>query len=553
VAYGNSSRLFLVSSVIITALFSPSVIGIRGADASGIIDSPAATIHADSQRSEHQNNGSSVSSYLILLKEKPSSDDVASVESHQGRVSRIYELVDAMAVALPDRMVNALVENNPRIKSIEPDVAVFATDINLDTQIGADQIWASTTYASGTASGVPIAVLDTGIDHTHPEFTGRIQLCRSEILNADGICNDENGHGTHVAGIASAKGVNNLAKGVAPDSVLYINQVLDSTGTGSISGIIAGIEWSVANNAKIVSMSLSTGWTTVSANCDSNFPTLAAAINNAVSAGVTVVSAAGNSGSNGVGAPGCISSSIAVGAVDSSDTIASFSGRGSAMADHGIVAPGVKIYSSYKGGTYATASGTSMATPAVAGAIALMFGVDPSVTPQEIKSSLFQNSCKQTTTPSCSAITTVPSSTYGSGRVDSYASTTAIGALSESNSDFSLTTSTGTITIAKGKSGTLTISVSSLNSFTSSNIALAASSSPLISGTKYSFSPTASLNISEGETESSVLTISIPKNASPGKYTLTITATGAADGSGNDGELTSLTHSTQVTLNVVKR
>jgi subtilisin family serine protease len=549
VAYRNSSRLFLVTALILTALFSPSFLGIRSANAFGNVDSPA-PFFVDSQRNEHQNNGTSISSYLVLLDSKPRSEDVAIVESHHGRVSRIYNLVDGMAILLPDKMVNALLENNPRIKSIEPDVAVFATDINLDKQIRADQVWTGITYSSN-GTGIPIAVLDTGIDITHPEFAGRIALCRSEILNTEGACNDENGHGTHVAGIASAKGLNNLAKGVAPDSMLYINQVLDSSGRGPMSGIIAGIDWSVANGAKIVSMSLSTSWTTSeSANCDSNFPTLAAAIDRAVAAGVTVVSAAGNSGSTGVGAPGCISSSIAVGAVDSSDTIASFSGRGSAMADHGIVAPGVMIYSSYKGGTYATASGTSMATPGVAGAVALMLGVDQTLTPQQIKSSLFQNSCEHSTSPSCPAITITPSSTYGSGRIDTYASTaTIVPVPADSKPDFSLTSSNPSLTIPKGKSGSITITIDSLNSFASDNIALSASSSPSISGIKYSFSKS-SLQILESGEDYSALTISLPRNASPGSYALTITAIDK-DGSGNNG--IKLSHSIQITLNVTKR
>ncbi len=220
------------------------------------------------------------------------------------------------------------------------------------------------------------------------------------------------------------------------------------------------------------------------------------------------------------------------------------------MADHGVVAPGVQIYSSYKGGTYATASGTSMATPAVAGAAALMLGVDQNLTPQQIRSSLFQNSCKQATTPSCPAITVVPSSTYGSGRIDTLASVNTINPEQTSPSgDFSLSASAASISIPKGKCGSLTITANSINSFTSLDIALSATSSN--SGIRYSFSPDASLRLTDQlKTDSSTLTINVPKNALPGQYTLTVTAEDK-DGSGNNG--VKLKHSIQIALAVTKR
>jgi len=547
-SYSNSRRLFAACAVIFALLILPSFHGIEISNAAAIGASGSnGYANSDNQNAKREDAGASVSAYIILFNGRPTSDDVAQVESHHGTVGKTFNLINGMAVLLPDNMVDALAQNNPRIKHIESDVEVQATDLNLDKQIRADQVWTRSSYPS-TGTGVPIAVLDTGIDVAHPEFSGRIALCRSEILNKDGVCDDQNGHGTHTAGIASASGVNSQAKGVAPNSKLYIDQVLDSTGNGPMSSVIAGIEWSVAKGAKVISMSLTTTSTTLSANCDSTFPSLTQAINNATAAGVTVVAAAGNSGTSGVGAPGCISSSIAVGAVDSSDNIASFSSRGSAMADHGIVAPGVNIYSSYKGGTYATASGTSMATPAVAGAAALMLGIDNSLSPQQVRNLLFQNTCNQSTSPTCSAISATPSNVYGFGRVDTLASTSFASAPpANSSPDFTLSSASGALTIAKGKSGAMTITASSVNSFTSSNIGLSASVSPAISGISYIFSPS-SLSLSQGTpTASSMLTISLPRSVSPGVYTLTITATD------NNISGTKQTHSIQVTLNVTKK
>jgi subtilisin family serine protease len=319
-----------------------------------------------------------------------------------------------------------------------------------------------------------------------------------------------------------------------------VNQVLDSTGSGSLSGIIAGIDWAHTKGAKVVSMSLSTTYTTsVDADCDAKFPSLAAAINNAVAAGVIIVAAAGNSGSAGVGAPGCIGNSIAVGAVDGSDNIASFSGRGSAMADHGLVAPGVSVYSSYKGGTYATASGTSMATPAVAGTVALMLAIDQNLAPSDVKNALSENTCKQSSNPSCPT-GSVPNNSYGSGRVDSYTSTTTSGS---TTSDFSLSTSTSSITIPKGKSGSLTVTIQSLNNLASSNIMLTLT--PATSGISYGFSPS-SVSLAAGGDAQSTLTINVGKNAPAGTHSFTITAV-------SKDTTPELSHSGQITVKVSKR
>lgn len=357
---------------------------------------------------------------IILFKEKPIDKHVNLIKSVGGEVTRTYKIINGFAANLPETSIENL-KHNPLVTSIDPDLEVKAIDTSADIQIRADQVWA----AGVTGTGVPVAILDTGIDTTHPEFSGRILKCHSEITNTN-TCTDGNGHGTHVAGIAAAAGINTSAKGVAPSASLYIDQVLNSKGSGTISGVIAGIDWARTNGAKVISMSLGTSpISTVEPNCDSVLPSLTTAINNAVASGISVVAAAGNDDINGVGAPACISSTIAVAAVDSADNIASFSSRGGPVADHGIAAPGVNIFSSWKNGGYNTISGTSMATPLVSGTIALLLKANPTLSPATIKSTLFSTTCTSSTTPSCPT-GSVPNTAYGYGRIDALATFNAV-------------------------------------------------------------------------------------------------------------------------------
>jgi subtilisin family serine protease len=290
--------------------------------------------------------------------------------------------------------------------SVSEDVEVHSFDLGADNQVKANLVW-----PNYTGAGRLVAILDTGINYNHVELSSSYAGGK-DFVNNDNDPFDDNGHGSHVAGIITADGVNANAKGVAPDAGIMSGKVLDASGSGSISNIVAAIYWAADNSSvDVISMSLGTSQTFKNSNCDSYIPDLTTAINYAVAHGKVVVVAAGNS-ARGVSSPGCISSTVAVGAVNGQDSIASWSGRGFSLKDHGVVAPGVSIFSSWLGTGYATASGTSMATPMVSGVIALMKQKNPSLNVSQIKSILW--------TTSKDLGSGGYDTTYGHGRVDAY-------------------------------------------------------------------------------------------------------------------------------------
>jgi len=214
---------------------------------------------------------------------------------------------------------------------------------------------------ANTGAGVRVAVVDTGIDLDHPDLAANIAGGYNAISpsrNAD----DDNGHGTHVAGIIAALDNTVGVLGVAPQASLLAVKVLNRRGSGYLSDIIEGIQWSVNNGADVINMSLGT---------TSNVQSFHDAITAAYNAGVVVVAAAGNSGSrdNTVEYPAKYPEVIAVSATGTNNVIASFSSRGTEVE---LAAPGMNVPSTYMGGGLKTLSGTSMASPHVAGVAALI-------------------------------------------------------------------------------------------------------------------------------------------------------------------------------------
>ncbi|GDY52134.1 hypothetical protein SVIO_027570 [Streptomyces violaceusniger] len=260
-------------------------------------------------------------------------------------------------------------------------------------QIGAPEVW----KAGYDGTGVKVAVLDTGVDTGHPDLAGKIADAQSFV--PDETVQDGNGHGTHVADtiVGSGAASDGKYKGVAPGAQLLVGKVLDDTGSGQESWIISGMEWAANSGAKIVSMSLGGTASGPSDVMSQTVDELSAAT------GTLFAIAAGNTGPSGktIGTPGIADSALTVGAVDKSDNLASFSSRGPRTGDYAvkpeITAPGVSITAARAAGTsmgtpvndyYTTASGTSMATPHVAGAAALVAEAHPDWTGQQIKADL---------------------------------------------------------------------------------------------------------------------------------------------------------------------
>ncbi|MFE4366763.1 S8 family serine peptidase [Streptomyces sp. NPDC056835] len=280
----------------------------------------------------------------------------------------------------------------PGVASIRLDgVATAALDVSVP-QIGAPDVWKS----GYDGTGVKIAVLDTGIDTDHADVGGKVVAQRNFTAEAD--VQDHNGHGTHVASTAAGTGAasGGSYRGVAPGADLVIGKVLNTAGSGLNSDIIAGMQWAVEQGADVVNMSLG-------APDKLGTDPLEEAVD-ALSDQALFVIAAGNSGPGDttIGTPGVADSALTVGAVDKKDALASFSSRGPRLEDGGakpdVTAPGVNITAASAAGTmpnsphpapgYVTISGTSMATPHVAGAAALLAQRHPDWSGRQIKSAL---------------------------------------------------------------------------------------------------------------------------------------------------------------------
>lgn len=313
---------------------------------------------------------------IVGFHDKP---DVALVKAHGGDVNQEFTIINAIAAEVPEQAIKGL-KNNPNIAYVEEDAMAYATEDTLPW--GVDQVNAEVVFGgsedakdvTGTSGeNVKVAVLDTGIDKDHPELVNNIYDGRNFVTKNGRFSGpidpndweDRRGHGTHVSGTIAAIDNEEGVIGVAPKVDLLIGKVLGDDGSGYYSWMISGIEWAVANDADIISMSL--GGSVASTALED-------AVNNAYNSGVLIVAAAGNSGNtdgtgDSVEYPARYDSVIAVAATNSSDNRAYFSSTGS---DVELSAPGVDVLSTYLNGGYATGSGTSMACPHVSGVAALV-------------------------------------------------------------------------------------------------------------------------------------------------------------------------------------
>jgi subtilisin family serine protease len=332
------------------------------------------------------------------------SDLVSRLQAGKLSIANRYKTVfNGVLINVSDSDLE-IIKQSPYVKNVYPNLEVKALLTDSVPRIGAPEMWQKldSNGQNVTGKGIRVAIIDTGIDYTHPDLGGCFGTsCKViggwDFVNNDADPKDDNGHGTHCAGIVAANGV---LKGVAPDAKLYAYKILDSGGTGSMSGIVSALEAAMDPNGDgnyndhvdVASMSLGGGGDPNDAPSQ--------AVKRAVDAGITVVVAAGNSGPSfgTVSSPGCAEEAITVGAVDKSGVLAKFSSRGRAelLIKPEISAPGVSITSTvpYSGTShssptgYMAMSGTSMATPHVAGAVALLKQAHPDWTPSQIKSAI---------------------------------------------------------------------------------------------------------------------------------------------------------------------
>ena len=304
---------------------------------------------------------------IIGFVDTPTNGDENMVRGHGGKTKYTYHIINAKAVEIPEQAIDHI-KRNPRVAYVEEDAKVYALDAELDNSWGVKRIGAGVVHVGGNrGAGVKVAIIDTGIDKDHPDLQANVKGGINFVSNPSWRpanskkWDDDNGHGTHCAGIVAAVDNEEGVIGVAPEADLYGVKVLDRTGSGYISDIVAGIEWSVDNGMQVISMSL---------GLSSHIVPLHSACDTACDAGIVVVAAAGNSGpsDNTVIYPAKYDSVIAVSATDGADVVASFSSRGPEVE---LAAPGTVVYSTVPGG-YATISGTSMACPHVAGTAVLV-------------------------------------------------------------------------------------------------------------------------------------------------------------------------------------
>lgn len=291
--------------------------------------------------------------------------------------------------------------NAIRVLAQRPDVEMIWLDEEVHTllNVSVPLIDVPPVWAEGiTGKGVLVGIVDTGIDHQHPDLTGRIKSSKDFTGEGD---TDNNGHGTHVAGIVGGTGAASQGKyrGVAYECDYVIAKVLKGNGSGLMSDVIAGMEFCVDEGAQVLNLSLGGG------TANDGTDAISVACDNAVDAGVVVCVAAGNSGPGAktVGSPACARKVITVGATDKQDGIANYSSRGPTSDGRikpDVCFPGSSITSARAKGTamgipvndfYTTASGTSMATPHATGTCALLLQKVPTLKPAEIKAAFMAN------------------------------------------------------------------------------------------------------------------------------------------------------------------
>ena len=329
-----------------------------------------------------------------------------NISSDEIILKDFYDLFNGISIKkLPKNLISKI-KNNLNVKGVFPNYKIYATLDESVPLINADDVWKirDDNGKNITGQGITIAFLDTGVDYNHPDLKDNyISEGSYDFVKNDDDPMDDNGHGTHVTGIAVGKGItsNYQYVGVAPGAKFYSFKILKYDGEGNFSTYYDAMmkaldpnnDGDYTDHVDIVSLSFGTK------EPGNPNDSLCLVLDNVVKAGVTVIVAAGNlgPGSNTITSPGCARKGICVGSTNKNDLIAHSSSRGPVEWDNNtiekpdIVAPGVNIKSTKIGGGYEFNSGTSMATPHVAGAAALILQANSEFDPNDVKQRIKQS------------------------------------------------------------------------------------------------------------------------------------------------------------------
>lgn len=302
---------------------------------------------------------------IVVLRSEQAEHRIEQLSAISTAVDLVGELPSTDAVVVEvDATAKAVLAKDPDVVRIEHDPVVTIQKKAPAPQVtpwGVERVAAPASWPTTRGAGVKVAVIDTGIDLAHPDLVNNLRP-GINLVRPGRTPDDDNGHGTHVAGIIGAVSNSIGVVGIAPNVELYPVKVLNNRGVGYLSDIIAGIDWAIANRMDIINLSLGTS---------EHIQSMQDAIRRADSAGVVVVAASGNSG-KAIMYPAAYDEVIAVGMTNEDNEVERASSRGPQLD---LVAPGDDILSTYKGQKYREMSGTSMAAPHVVGAAALLEAV----------------------------------------------------------------------------------------------------------------------------------------------------------------------------------
>ncbi|GAA4914963.1 subtilisin family serine protease [Stackebrandtia albiflava] len=479
-------RLSAVVGVSATAALAALSLGATPAQAEGVI------LDADLPNSIE-------GSYIVALKDGVRTQADGLAAAYDGQIKRTFGSINGFSVRMDEADALKLAAD-PAVEYVAQDgtVSIAATQNNPPSW-GLDRIDQanlpldnSYTYPDSAGSGVTVYVIDTGADLDHPDFGGRMSSGADTVDN-DNNAEDCQGHGTHVAGT-----VGGTQYGVAKNADMVAVRVLNCSGSGTYEGVIAGVDWVTANAQLPAAANMSLGGGFSQAVND--------AVSASIDAGVTYALAAGNdNGANACnGSPGSTPDALTVGATQSNDARASFSNIGSCVD---IFAPGVSITSAWLNGGTNTISGTSMASPHVAGAAALHLGENPGDTPAQVGAALVGNAT--------SGVISNP----GSGSPNLLLNISYLNDGTPPTDNFSVSVSPTSGTVQPGGSTTATVSTQT-TSGSAQTVSLSTSGAP--AGVTASVSPS---SVTTGG--SATLTLTASSSAASGTYTITVTATGS--------------------------